>query len=259
MLASGPASRIAVIGPTDAGKSSFIRMLADRWRFALLDLDPGQKMVGPPGTVSLGHFGGDELVCDRFVFIGSTNALAIARIVRAGARLSNTQPFVVDTSGFVSGPGARLQAASIAAVDADTVVAIGMEAPAVPKSWSRPVIVLPRSPFARRKSAALRRRLREQALDRSLGPETMALAGATFEPAPPVGFAGADRPVCALADASGEDMAIAILCAADPQRVLVRCKTPPRRVATVRLGHLWASPTASGWRLRERLEPAWTV
>ncbi|QAY76911.1 Clp1/GlmU family protein [Sphingosinicella sp. BN140058] len=246
-----------MIGPTDAGKSSFIRMLAWQRRFALLDLDPGQKMVGPPGTVSRGRFVGEQPVCDRFAFIGSTNALAIARIVGAAAKLSETAPFVVNTSGFVSGPGGRLQAASIAAVDADIVVAIGMETPPVPRSWSRPIIVLPRSPFARRKSAARRRHLREQALDRSLGLETIALSGVTFEPALPVDFTGADRPVCALADASGEDMAIAILCAADPQRVLVCCKAPPQRVATVRLGHLWASPTRSGWRLRERLEPAW--
>src|SRR4051812_13568510 len=51
-IVSHPWRRVVVIGATDVGKSSFIRMAmasaAASAPAALLDCDPGQKMVGPP-------------------------------------------------------------------------------------------------------------------------------------------------------------------------------------------------------------------
>jgi len=165
--------RIVVIGPTDVGKSSFIRALAERTPRTLIDLDPGQKMVGPPGTVSAAVIAGPDAAerCMRFVFVGSTSALVLSRIVAGAARLATAAPLVANTSGFVAGPGARLQAASIAALSADCVVAIGFGAaePPLPKGWSGQLHRLPRSPFARRKSPALRRRIRQEAFARHRG------------------------------------------------------------------------------------------
>ena len=259
MIARGAAERIIAIGPTDVGKSSFIRALAARRDFALLDLDPGQKMVGPPGTVSRGRIEPDTGgVCDRFVFVGSTSGLVISRIARAAERLAGTGPIVVNTSGFVSGPGARLQTASIAAVNPDLVVAIGIDAVPMPKACSTDLILLPRSPLARRKSPAVRRRIRQEALDRHLGSERVDLAreGLRFDPAPPLPFTIEDRPLCALADTDGEDMAIGVLHAAGPERIIVQCAAPPRPIVTVRLGSIWLSPSGGAWRLRDRLTPA---
>jgi hypothetical protein len=261
-ILSGDWRHVVVIGPTDVGKSSFIRALAERRAFALLDLDPGQKMFGPPGTVSRGHWtehGGP--VCDRFAFVGSTSALAIARIVRGALRLRTDGPLIANTSGFVLGPGARLQAATIAALDADLVVAIGLDAPPVPKGWSKPLIALPRSPLAQRKSQRLRRRIRQAALDRHLGSDTIDLprASVAFEPGPPVSFLASARPLCALADAAGEDMSVGVLLSAEADKVLVRGSLPPRTVSCIRLGSLWAEPAAEGWRLLDGVKQAWGI
>ncbi|WP_146150923.1 Clp1/GlmU family protein [Allosphingosinicella deserti] len=260
MIARGAAERIIVIGPTDVGKSSFIRALAARRDFALLDLDPGQKMVGPPGTVSRGRIepvsGGT--ICNRFVFVGSTSGIVISRIALAAEQLAGAGPIVVNTSGFVSGPGARLQTASIAAVNPDLVIAIGIDAVPMPKAGRTNLLLLPRSPLARRKSPAERRRIRQEALDRHLGSARVALAreALRFNPAPPLPFTIADRPLCALADSEGEDMAIGVLHAAGPERIVVQCAAPPRPVVTVRLGSIWLSPSGGAWRLRDRLTPA---
>ena len=39
----------------------------------------------------------------------------------------------------------------------------------------------------------------------------------------------------------------------------VEAPPPPRPVATVRLGKMWAEPREGGWRLLEKLEPAWSA
>jgi polynucleotide 5'-hydroxyl-kinase GRC3/NOL9 len=260
-ILSGGWRRVVVIGPTDAGKSSLIQLLAERQPVALLDLDPGQKMIGPPGTVSRGRWiEGRGLSCDRFVFVGSTSALVIGGIARAATRLAAQGPLIANTSGFVLGPGARLQATTIAALDADLVVAIDVVPPPLPKGWSKRLLALPRSPLARRKSQGLRRRNRQQALDDYLGSETIELSGRAlaFDPAPPAPFLTAERPLCSLVDADDEDMAIGILLSTDGDRILVHGSVPPRDVACVRLGSIWASPAGPGWRLLDRLSPGWS-
>ena len=128
-LSAGGARRIAVLGPTDVGKSSFLLALASAWRgeerLGLIDLDPGQKLLGPIGTVSFGYLDGEEPACTRFRFVGSTSAISMRAIIRGAAELAEQEPFAANTSGFVQGPGARLQAASVAALRAHTVVEIG--------------------------------------------------------------------------------------------------------------------------------------
>jgi len=255
--------RIVVIGPTDVGKSSFIRALIERAPRTLIDLDPGQKMVGPPGTVSAGVVAepGETERCTRLVFVGSTSALVISRIVAGAARLVTAAPFVANTSGFVAGLGARLQAASIAALSADCVVAIGFESagPPLPKGWSGRLHLLPRSPLARRKSPALRRRIRQEAFARHLGDTILRLPTGPLllEPAGPASFDGPDRPICSIADAAGTDMALAVLISVDEDAVPVRTAPLPADPARLRLGSLWATPSEETWRLRARLSPAW--
>jgi hypothetical protein len=67
-------------------------------------------------------------------------------------------------------------------------------------------------------------------------------------------LSGERRPVCALADATGEDRALAILESADPLRVFTSATGP---VARLRLGRMWAQPSPAGWKLLEKLTPAW--
>jgi polynucleotide 5'-hydroxyl-kinase GRC3/NOL9 len=263
-LREGGARRIVVLGPPDAGKSSFMLALAGAWAapepLALVDLDPGQKLVGPPGTVSLGH--ADEqgaIACTRFRYIGTTSALPIRAIADAAAELGRKTPLAANTSGFVTGPGARLQAVSIAALACDTVVAIGLPEPPLPKGWSGRLISLARSPMVVRKSDGLRRR--NAALLPYLGNALLELPleALRVDPSPPAPFADARRPLCALADADGEDMALAVIDTVYAGRLQLRCTPPPRPVARIRLGHMWVKPMEGRWSLADRLQPAWSL
>ena len=263
-LGAAGVRRIAVLGPADAGKTSFIRGLCASWPGveapAVLDLDPGQKMVGPPGTAALGHSGGaGGLECSRFVFVGSTSSIEMRRIWAAAARLGAAEPFIANTSGFVLGPGVPLQAGTVAALAADAVVSIGLEAPPLPRGWRGELIRLQPSPLAQRKTAAARARIRQAAFGQHLGLELLRLDRdlALLEPGPPRRWEDERRPVCCLADEAGEDMAIAMLEALDEERLWLRCAAPPRPVRTVRIGKMWAVPAAGGWQLLEKLEPAW--
>ena len=248
-----------MIGPTDVGKSSFIAALADQAALVLIDLDPGQKMIGAPGTVARGRLdASDRAALERFRWIGSTSASSIAAIVGAAEMLGERSGFIANTAGYVAGPGARLQAATVAALAAEIVVAIGREAPPLPRGWAGRLLRIERSPLARRKSPALRARLRQQAFERELGLETVRLpvGSVTFEPGLPVTPSNGIRPVCAVADAAGEDMAIAVLLAAGEDEVVLRVSPPPRPIARIRLGRMWAAPDDTGWRLLERRDPA---
>jgi polynucleotide 5'-kinase involved in rRNA processing len=268
-LAGARRRRIAVLGPADAGKSSFVRAMAKAWldggeRLAVLDLDPGQKMIGPPGSVALGHLdGGDgRPACTRFRFVGSTSSIVMRPIVAAAAALRPDDPFVVNSSGFVAGPGAWLQAATVAAAAADAVVAIGLESPPLPAGWTGELLRLSPSPAARRKSPASRARARQEAFALWLGDAAVAFGAAdlAFDPGPPRRFEDARRPVCCLADAGGDDMAIGVV--EDAAGEALRIRTTdflPRSPHTLRLGGMWAMPTADGWTLVDRLEPAWAA
>jgi polynucleotide 5'-hydroxyl-kinase GRC3/NOL9 len=257
-----PHSRVAVIGPTDTGKSSFARaLLAAAPAYALIDADPGQKLVGPPGTISLGRPGTDGLELGGFVFIGSTGASNVFLIARACQALAAASPrFVANTSGFVEKLGARLQAATISALDADLIVAVGEEAAVAPilaRHAHRQIVRLKPSPSAARKTLSARAALRQQSFAAALaGAESLTLTKAAFEPAPPIAL-GARHPICSLADADGTDMAIGILEAAEEGRVRILTRPPGRAAATIRLGKMWAEHREGAWTLLDTLHPSW--
>jgi polynucleotide 5'-hydroxyl-kinase GRC3/NOL9 len=260
-LRGSGARRIAVLGPTDVGKSTFLLALASACRgderLGLVDLDPGQKLLGPIGTVSSGFLDGEEPACTRFRFAGSTGALPMRPIIEGAAALSGDEPFAANTSGFVHGPGARLQAASVIALRADWVVTIGLAAPPLPAGWSGTLISLDPSPCATRKSEGLRRRNRQAAFERHLDAETTLFPLLAFDPAPPLPFDSDRRPLCCLTDAEGEDMAVGVLEEICADGLRIRCSEPPRRPALLRLGRIWARPERDGWKLLDKLEPAW--
>ncbi len=265
LQAAAERQRILVLGPTDAGKTSFIKALAAAApeRLGLIDLDPGQKMLGPPGTASLGSI--EEL--QRFIFLGSTSASNLGGIGRAAAALAaeaaGSGAFAVNTAGFVIGLGARLQAITAKAVRPDLMVEIGVHASAEPivAAFEKvPLIRLGRSPAARRKSTAARAALRQQAFAASLSDATrLRVSDMLFHPGPPLPWLTTARPVCALADDSGIDMSLGVCAEFDGETTLIDAPPPPRPARLVRIGKMWADPQAEGgWRLLEKLSPSWS-
>jgi polynucleotide 5'-hydroxyl-kinase GRC3/NOL9 len=128
---------ILVLGGGDAGKSSYCRFLAGELlagghRVAIVDADVGQKSIGPPATVTLGHAtaaaGQWVGVPEAFYFVGSTSPVGrMLPLVVGTARLVSAAdaPFViVDTTGYVEGAGRVLKGYKIEAVRPDLIVAI---------------------------------------------------------------------------------------------------------------------------------------
>ncbi len=107
------AGRIIVIGPSDAGKTTLCRWLLSKLpaesRPALVDCDPGQSRVGPPGCVAWRFAGTND---HEFFFVGDTTpattpATALAQSVRCAwaAEAADARLVLVDTSGYISGRG----------------------------------------------------------------------------------------------------------------------------------------------------------
>ena len=256
----GGFSRILVLGATDMGKTRLIgELMARRSALRLIDLDPGQKMVGPPGTASLGRIG--EL--ERFIFLGSTSASNLGGIARAAAALvaGPGGPFVVNTAGFVAGLGARLQAITAKAIAPDIVIEIGSDPasdPILQPVLEVPLIRLKRSPAARRKTPSVRAATRQAAFDEALAGAAVLPISAPFHPSAPAFPPGPARPVCALADEEGADMCLGILTGVHEDRALLEAPPPLRPVRLIRLGKMWAESGAGGWKLLDKLSPSWS-
>lgn len=268
-IADGEARRIMILGATDVGKSSLALALLDAIGAQealplLLDADPGQKMAGPPGTASLAAWKDRRLDLRRIAFVGSTSAAEIDALCRAVRRLAAAPlegRLVINTSGLVRGPGVRLKLAKIAAAEPDLLLAIEPEtlSPILQRT-SVPALHLRRSPYARRKSPAARARARRAAFARHMTEaSSMRLAAGDAPDMPEVRAwptEPAARPVCALVDAAGEDMALGVLLAATADGVTLSAPPVPRRLAAIRLGSMWARPDAEGWELLDELLPA---
>ncbi len=110
-----------VVGATDVGKTTFTRLLINRAiaagrRVAILDADPGQSEVGPPACAGLAFpevplASLSELIPVAIAFVGSISpAGRLPEHITAVRRLADIamdRLLVVDTSGYVHGPGAR--------------------------------------------------------------------------------------------------------------------------------------------------------
>lgn len=243
------ARRVMVVGATDTGKSTFCRWLAAAGLPAVLvDADPGQPGLGPPACAALGRPG--EPV-ERLVFLGVLEPLrARAALLAAAARLAEAgaaggRLVVVNTCGFIRGPGQRLQTATAQAVRPDLVVCLERttEAAALAEALAArtPVLRLPSSPAVRRKSQARRRRLREAAL-------AAAFVGAVEQRVPadrlpverlvPLPEPVPPRLLCALADAAGDDTALALLLGADAGGLRLLTTGDPATAHRLRTGAL---------------------
>ncbi len=110
-----------VLGGIDVGKTTFTRLLVNRAvaagkRVAVLDADPGQSQIGPPACAGLALVEGpiaglSDLPPHALAFIGSTSPAGRLpehiTAVRRLADLAGDRLLVIDTSGYLHGPGAR--------------------------------------------------------------------------------------------------------------------------------------------------------
>jgi polynucleotide 5'-hydroxyl-kinase GRC3/NOL9 len=128
---------ILVLGGGDAGKTSYCRFLIAQLlgageRPAIVDADVGQKIVGPPATVTLGYAEGTveqwTAPAAAFYFVGSTGPVGrMLPLVVGTAQLvtaADAAFVVVDTTGYVEGSGRVLKSYKIDAVQPDLIVAI---------------------------------------------------------------------------------------------------------------------------------------
>jgi len=258
--------RVMVIGGTDLGKSRFVDALLAAWsaegRSAwLVDADPGQKMIGPPGTASLGRCAAGELTLEGLAFVGTTSAAAIAPLAKATRDVAARAgaPVAINTSGLVRGPGVGLKLAKIAAADPDLLVAIatGGELEPILGRAGLPTIRLAPSPAARRKTAGERAARRRLAFASHLADARPAELVASPAGRPTLCLADrAARPLCAAVDRDGVDMALGTVAGDDEGRVRLAVPPTPRPIAAIRLGAMWARQSEAGWILLDTLLPA---
>ena len=244
--------RILVLGPRDAGKSTLCLYLMDRAvaagrRTALLDADTGQKTVGPPACVTLGHLEDRSLVLDALRFVGTTNPVRGWRPLVAGiaqlAAETATEVLLVNTGGLLAGPGRRLKAAKVEALAPDLLIAIGRD-PGLDALLADhaeiPVLRLASSRRARRKTEGERRAARRQAFRayfagaRAWSAEVRGLAveGAPAGALPPV------RLLVGLADDTGRDPGLGIVTGAEAGRLTISTPVERNRVRVLRCGAL---------------------
>lgn len=105
---------IYVIGSNDSGKSTFCKFLTDNlaqdFRVAYIDCDPGQSLLGPPTTVGLELLfsSADEKPIQYLYFVGSTtprghllqSLTGIKKLTEKAIRLG-AQCIMLDSCGFV--------------------------------------------------------------------------------------------------------------------------------------------------------------
>ena len=239
-----PARRVLVLGPTDAGKSSFCRALIDAAGRAgraagLLDCDPGQKMAGPPAAVTYAGWpadsadapGFDALGFDALGFVGATNPLAgMRRLLGAMARLLDEfSPalLVANTSGLLADGGRRLKAAKIGLIRPDLLVAIGQHPDLdtiLAEHSGRPSLRLAPSPLAGRKPAGARRLARRQAFRRYFAGAVRVTFEIPGRAAPCAPFC--ERMLIGLGEPDGRDRALGIVESLDPVAGRIGIRTP---------------------------------
>ncbi len=265
-ITGGAIHRVLVLGAPDAGKSTFCSMVLAHAaglsrRAALLDADPGQKSVGPPGCVTLGGIGeSGEPVLAGLAYLGTVEPLGgWARLIAGCTFLAGKargELLVVNTCGLLRGPGRRLKRAMISALRPDLLVAIsgGPDLEAVLADHPMvPAVTLVRSPLACRKSEGERRALRRAAFRRyfeaapvwALPAAGTSLQSDTGEPHPSPGR------LVALMDEAGTDLALGLVIRLDlPGSLVLRAPLPNRPVAGLRWGSLgldevWAEHRAT--------------
>ncbi|WP_462119366.1 Clp1/GlmU family protein [Methylorubrum extorquens] len=229
LVTAGTAKRIFVVGAQDSGKSTLCRILlsaavsAGR-SAAILDLDVGQKMIGPPACVTLGVMSGARAVLADLAFARTTNPMRAWNSILSGAkRLSQTAAadvLIVNTCGFVKGGGLALKIAQLLAVAPDALVVLGctpdLDRILDDQQVGGVTLCLPMPLLARRKTEGERRAARRMAFRTYFSGGTMITLPSQQLTAP---HDGADLPaglLVGLEDQQGREVGIGVV--VDPPR-----------------------------------------
>src|SRR5215813_13229242 len=170
--------KILVLGAVDRGKSTYCRFLARRCletgrRVALVDTDVGQKDIGPPATLTLGYPEVAQSLAEvsavAWYFIGATSPAGHLLPMIVGVRqlvdAAQAAYVIVNTTGFVTGPGYALKSYKIEAVRPDVIVALehGHELRPLLQAYRHyRILRLPASAYATPKTVEQRRAARER-------------------------------------------------------------------------------------------------
>jgi len=171
--------KVLVVGAVDRGKSTYCaflsrRCLAAGLRVAVIDTDIGQKDIGPPATLTLGYPGAAQSLAQvspvAWYFIGATSPTGHLLPMIVGLRhlldCARAACIIMNTTGFIHGPGRVLKGYKIEAVQPDVIVALehGRELRALLQAYRHyRILRLPPSAHATTKTPEQRRAARERA------------------------------------------------------------------------------------------------
>lgn len=129
--------KVLVLGAVDRGKSTYCGFLSRRCleaglRVAVIDADVGQKDIGPPATLTLGYPEAAQSLAQvppvAWYFIGATTPAGHLLPMTVGLRqlVDSTRAacIIINTTGFIHGPGRVLKGYKIEAVQPDVIVAL---------------------------------------------------------------------------------------------------------------------------------------
>jgi polynucleotide 5'-hydroxyl-kinase GRC3/NOL9 len=260
-IAASPQARLVyVLGETASGKSTLCRYLGGElrrgFRTAYVDCDPGQSVVGPPGSLGLLLYAsaGTPPKGERswLRFVGATSPESHLLETAAGIRRlldkaleSGAQKVLLDSSGFLAGQQGRLFQVSLIELlqpqlllalqggpALERVLAVFRRHPAVQ------TIPLAVAASAAQKSPAQRRQYRQErfaryfsgAVESQLSLRGLALQGDLPNLREPERFRNL---LCAPCDAEGYALCLGILRELDATGARVRLRSPPFAPADV--------------------------
>jgi len=171
--------KILVLGAVDRGKSTYCRFLIRRCletgqRVAVLDTDVGQKDIGPPATLTLGYPEVAQSLAEvspvAWYFLGATSPARHLLPMIVGVRqlvdTARATYIIINTTGFVTGPGRVLKGYKIEAIRPDVIVALehGRELRALLQAYRHyRILRVPASAYATSKPFEQRRAARARA------------------------------------------------------------------------------------------------
>jgi polynucleotide 5'-hydroxyl-kinase GRC3/NOL9 len=267
-LQAGPPI-VLVIGPTDSGKSTFCRWLAESSAEAghaawVVDADVGQSSLGPPATIGCGAIERGRLVVTASFFVGDVSPgpspaayLGAFALALRAAEAARAERIIVDSTGWVSGPEAvALKLAKGALLGSAHVVLIerGSELRAFRRAWrgaeAFPVHQLAPAAAVKPRSANERRAFREGAFRAALSGAVeceIDLRQVGISGAPELGDPFPNPPpglLVGLNDGAGRLISLGILLAVDARAGRATCLAQPEgaEAAEVRVGRIFLNP-----------------
>jgi polynucleotide 5'-hydroxyl-kinase GRC3/NOL9 len=253
--------KVLVIGAVDRGKSTYCgflsqRLLAAGCRVAVVDADVGQKDIGPPATITLGYPYPSRALTEvqpvGLYFVGAVSPARHLLPMVIGTRqlvdAAQAAFVLINTTGFVHGPGHALKAYTIEAIQPDVVVALdpGAELQAIVRAYRNyRMRCLRPAASAITKTPEQRREARERAFRRYFQGATEIILPCRrliFQRTP--GLPGFDQNLlCGIAGRRNKGLGLAIVTHRDMSRDTITLLTPvpAERIRIIQYGDLYLS------------------